>query len=111
MYKLESFQENESHRILWDFEIQTDHQILVKRLMDHQIKLKISKKRDKYLDLARAEKAVEHEGDGATNCNWYSWNGSQRPRKEIGVTGDQKRNQNLETGEDLLLLRLQLKLV
>ena len=32
MLKLESIQENETFKILWDLEIQADHQILVRRL-------------------------------------------------------------------------------
>ena len=32
----------------------------------------------------RAEKAVEHKGDGDTNCSWYPWNGPQWPGKENG---------------------------
>ena len=64
--------ENEMHKILWDFEIQTDHLILTKQpdqtivnkkkrtcwIMDfaapanNRVKLKESKKRDKYLYLA-----------------------------------------------------------
>ena len=31
MYKPDSFLENEMHKILWDFEIQTDYQITVSR--------------------------------------------------------------------------------
>ena len=72
----ESIQENKMHKILWDFEIQTDHLILARRPdlvivnkkkrkkrtcwivnfaipSDERVKLKESKKRDKYLDLAR----------------------------------------------------------
>ena len=30
---------------------------------------------DKYLDLAEAKKAVEHEADGDTDCIWHTWNG------------------------------------
>ena len=26
----------------------------------------------------RTKKAVEHKGDGDTNCNWRAWNGPQR---------------------------------
>ena len=45
---------------------------------DHS-KLKGSKKKDKYLDLARElKKTVEHESDGDTNCNWCSWYSNQR---------------------------------
>ena len=31
MHKSESFQENETHKILWDFEIQSDPPILARR--------------------------------------------------------------------------------
>ena len=31
MYKQESVQEDETHEVLWDLEIQTEHQILAKR--------------------------------------------------------------------------------
>ena len=31
MHKSESVQENETHKILWSFEIQTDHFILARR--------------------------------------------------------------------------------
>ena len=81
MHNLESILENETHKILWDFEIQTDHLISAiqqdlvivnkkkrkkkkrkKRtrqivdyvaLPDHRMKLKESEKWNKYLDLSR----------------------------------------------------------
>ena len=31
MHNLESILENETHKLLWDFEIQTDHQILARQ--------------------------------------------------------------------------------
>ena len=38
---------------------------------DH--KLNESKKRDWYLDIAtELKKAIKHESDGNTKCNWYS---------------------------------------
>ena len=68
-------QENDSHKLLWDFSIQTYHLIPAKRPAliiinnnkkkrickivnfaapaDHRINLKESEKKDKYLDLAR----------------------------------------------------------
>ena len=66
-------QKNKTHKVLWDFKIQTDHLILarwsdlvkVKKkkekkkktiLADHRIKLKESEKRDKYFDLDREVK-------------------------------------------------------
>ena len=60
-------QENNTHKLLWDFDIQTDHLtsakrpdlIIINKIVDfavpadHRIKLKECQKRDKYLDLAR----------------------------------------------------------
>ena len=70
--------ENDTHKLLWDFDIQTDHLISAKRpdfiiinkkrrickivdfavLADHRIKLKECEKKDKYLDLARELKKL-----------------------------------------------------
>ena len=70
--------ENDSHKLLWDFNIQTDHLIPARRPnliiikkrnricktfdfavpADHRINLKESKKKDKYLDLARELKKL-----------------------------------------------------
>ena len=81
---------NDTHKLLWDFNIQTDHQILARRPdliiinkkkriykivdfevpADHRINLKECEQMDKYLDLARElKKAVEHESDDCTNCD------------------------------------------
>ena len=62
-------QENDSHKLLWDFNIQTDHLIQVKRKRickiidfdipaDHRINLKEGEKKDKYFDLARELKTL-----------------------------------------------------
>ena len=81
--------ENNTHKLLWDFDIQTDHQISARRPdliiinkkkkrtckivdfafpADYRIKLKEC---EKYLDLARElKKTLEHAGDNYTNCNW-----------------------------------------
>ena len=71
--------ENDTHKLLWDFDIQTDYLISARRPdliiinkkkkkkkickvvdfavpADHRIKLKEWEKRDKYLDLARGLK-------------------------------------------------------
>ena len=74
MHNPESILENETHKILWDFEIQTDHLIPARRPdlvivnkkkkdklpssglrvpADHWVQLKESEKRNNYLDLAR----------------------------------------------------------
>ena len=87
--------ENATHKLLWDFNIQTDHLIPARKPdliiinqkkrtckivdfavpADHKIKLKECEKRDKDLDLARElKKSVEHAGDNYTNCNWCVWN-------------------------------------
>ena len=78
MHKPESILENEMHKILRDFEIQMDHPILIIRLdllsinkkkrtctpVDfavpayHSVKMKESKKIDKYLDLAKERKKL-----------------------------------------------------
>ena len=77
MHKPESIPENETHKILWDFELQSDHQIPARRkdlgiinkereivvlwiLRSQQTKVKIIKieKRNKYLDLARELKKL-----------------------------------------------------
>ena len=87
--------ENTTHKLQWDFNIQTDHLIPARRPdliiinkkkrnckivdfavpADLRIKLKEYEKKDKYLDLARElKKTVEHAGDNYTNCNWCFWN-------------------------------------
>ena len=73
MLNSESVLVNETHKLLWNFEIQTDHLISARRsdqaiinkkkrtfqiedfatLADDRVKLKENKKRDKYFDLVR----------------------------------------------------------
>ena len=81
MHNPESILENETNKIPWDFEIQTDHLFSARRpdLMivekkkericwkgnftvpgDHWVKLKESENRDKYLDLARELKKLRN---------------------------------------------------
>ena len=71
MNKPESILENEIHKILWDFAIQTDHLIPTRRsdlvLKDRQI-LGSSE---------RTKIAEEHESDSDTSCWWCTWNGSK----------------------------------
>ena len=86
MHNPESVLENETHIVLWDFEIRTDHLISASRPdymivnpptpkkrrkkrtcwivdlaipADHSVKLKESEKKDKYLDFARELKNYE----------------------------------------------------
>ena len=79
MHNLASVLENDMYKLLWDFEIQTDHLISARRPdliidnkkekktcrivdfavpTDHRVKLKESEKKDKYLDLARELKRL-----------------------------------------------------
>ena len=57
MHRPQSLLENETHKILHDFEIETDHLIPARRanrvLVNHIVKIKESKKMNKYSDLAR----------------------------------------------------------
>ena len=75
--------ENNTHKLLREFDIEMDHLIStkiadliiinkIKRTCkivdfavpaDHRIKLKECEKKDKYFDLARELKTTEHEGD------------------------------------------------
>ena len=62
---------------------------------EYRVKIKESKKVHKYLDLARElKKAVEHEGDGDTNCNWCTWNDPQRLRRNTGRIGNERKNED-----------------
>ena len=80
MYNPTPVQEKDTHKLLWDFYIHTDHLISARRpdlitinnkkkkkickivflavLADHRIKLKECKKSDKYLNLARVLKKL-----------------------------------------------------
>ena len=81
-----------TQKLLYDFDIQTDHLISARRPdliiinkkkrtrkivdfavpADHRIKLKESEKEDKYLDLAREflKKTMKYEGGDNTNRDW-----------------------------------------
>ena len=91
MQNPESVLENETHKFLWDFEIQTDPLISARRPdpvtvnkikktcrivnlavpAHHRMKIKESEKRDMYLDSTRElKKNKEYEGDNDTGCGW-----------------------------------------
>ena len=57
----------------------------------------------------KTKKAVEHEGDVDTSCNWHTWDGPQRLVKGVGRVGNRRRRLRrvLNTGGFLLSLRLQ----
>ena len=63
-------------------------------LEDHWVKIKESRKIEKYLGLSRElEKAVEHEGDSNINSGWCNWNGPQMLSDEPGGTGNERKDQ------------------
>ena len=109
--------ENDTHKLLWDFDVQMDHLISARRpdliiinkkkrickivdfavLADHRIKLKECEKKDKYLDLARElKKTMEHDGDNYTNCDWCFWHSNKRITKGIA---------ELEVGEQVEIIQ------
>ena len=127
MLKPESAQENETRKILQDFEIQMDHLTPVKRpdleiihkkkkiyhlmhctiSVDPRVKVKESEKINKYLDLARElKKTVGHTGDGDTNCSWCTQNDSQKIGKVIGTVRNQGKNHCAYVRQLEALLRL-----
>ena len=81
--------ENDTHKLLWDFDRHTDHLIstrrpdliiINKKIVDfavpagYRIKLKECEKKDKDLDHAiELKKAVEHESKDCANCDWCFW--------------------------------------
>ena len=94
LYNPAPVQENDTHKLLWDFDGQTDHVISTRtpnlriinkkkrtcKIVDFAVPadprkiLKESENKDKYLDLARKlKKVVEHEGDNYTNWDWCLW--------------------------------------
>ena len=109
MHNPASVPENETHKLLWDFEIKTDHLISARRpdltvinkkrtcrivnfavLADHRVKLKERKKKDKYLDFTRElKKTVEYEINIYIYYNnWYSWYSHRRIIKGTGGLGN-----------------------
>ena len=72
-YKPESVLENETHKILCDFQIQTDHKLSAKtnrHLVDFAVlEDQIVKIKERYILIyfQRTEKAVEHKSDGDTS--------------------------------------------
>ena len=92
--------ENDTNKLLRDFDIHTDYLISARRPdliiinnkrkrickivdfsvpVDHRIKLKESEKKNIYLYLARElKKTMEHERDDYINCDWCFWHSKYR---------------------------------
>ena len=116
MHKAESVLENEIHKILWNFEIQTDHLILTrqpdpvivnkkekKNLLnselchssrpqnEHQRK---QKERQAFTPCQKTKKAVVHEGNSDTNWNLCTWNNPKSLAKGAGRVGNRRTSQD-----------------
>ena len=63
-------------------------------LADHRVKWKESKNRDKYLNLARELKSMEHKSDGDTNCNWHAQFSHQKISTEMGWLGNKRTSED-----------------
>ena len=107
MHNRTSVLENETYKLLWDFDKQTDHLISTRRLdliiinkkkrtcrivdfaflADHRVKLKENEKKDKYLNLARE---LKHESDDYTNCNWCPYYNHKGINKGTGGLGNKR---------------------
>ena len=117
MHNPASILENDTHKLPWDFDTNTDHRISARRPgliiinkkkrtckivdfavpADHRIKLKECEKKDKYLDLARElKKTVEHAADNYTNCNWCVWYSNQWITKGTGGGGEYPNDSIIE---------------
>ena len=108
MHKPESVLENETHKILWDFEIQTDHLITARRPdlvlinkkkrtchfvdfavpADHRVRLK---ERQILGPGQRTEKTVEHEGESRTNSNWCPRNNKNNNKNNNNNNNNNKK--------------------
>ena len=77
MHNSESVLENETYKVLWDFEIQTDHQILTRRPDQVKINKKEKKKRKK-----KGKKNKENLPNRGLCCTGRRQNSIKRKRKE-----------------------------
>ena len=105
MFNPASVLKNDTHKLLWDFDIHTDHLISARRPdifvideskkrnckivdifvpADQRIKLKECEKKDKYLDLTRIKKNMEPKGDDYTNRDCFFCCKHQRIIKSPG---------------------------
>ena len=66
--------ENNTHKLLWDFDIHADH-INTARRPDLIIINKKENLQNTLTLLGNRKKTLEHAVDTYTNCNWCVWNG------------------------------------
>ena len=63
--------------------------------VSHWVKMKRSKKIDKFLDLAKAlKKAVKHEDNADAETRWCAWNGSQKLRRLTEENGNEGKERD-----------------
>ena len=96
MLKTESVLENEAYKILWNFEIQTDHLIPARRpdlvlIIKKKACLRINMYLSHYREL---RKLVKHEGYGDTYFKRDTWNGFQGLGKGIEAVGNRRKNRD-----------------
>ena len=102
MHNLESVLENETHKILWESEIQTDHLISIRRL---DLVIDDNKKRtwrivdfvvlaDLWVKLENWKKSVEHESKGDTNHNRRAQYSHKRIDKGFRGFGNKRTSGN-----------------
>ena len=62
---------------------------------DDRLKIKVNEKRNKYLDLVRElKKAIKHDRNGDTRCNWCAWNDPQKFGKWVEKLGNKRTNKD-----------------
>ena len=76
--------------------------------VNHWVKIKASKKRDKDLDLARGpkKKAMKNKDDSDINCSLCIWSSPGRLGKGLRRIGNQKENLDIQTIALLKLARI-----
>ena len=114
MHNTAAVLENDTDKLLWDFNIQTDHIISARRPdlivinkkkrtckvvdfdvpADHRIKLKESEKKDKYLDLARELKKLSNMKCTNHICDWCTRYSNERTIKRSGGLGKKRASGN-----------------
>ena len=120
MHNPAAVMENDTNKLLWVFDIQTDHLISARQpdliiinkekkkkkrkkkrklalQADPRIKLKESEKKDNYLDRARELKkkqTTEHESDNYTNRDWCFWYSHQGIIKGPGGLGNKRKSRD-----------------
>ena len=97
--------DDDTHKILWDFEIQTDHRIPVRRPDKKKKKEKKKRKRKKSknvkdIQVLRTCKKTQKKNklcDGDSYCNWCASNSLQKFGKKTGRVGNRRINRDIQS--------------